>query len=164
VKTRGFVPAVAIALLVAGVPVAPTSAQPETTPVAEVAAQPALDARVWCRPVVFVGISPDPLTCWLTLVATAPGSYPVTLTGMNMGDLPPFTELDVVALTAALERFAREIEEARLEAERAAAAARRSAAAPRPAAGSTGSKESTCSTCSIEYGYDDGPVDDVPYT
>ncbi len=115
---------------------------------AEIAARVDLDPRMWCRPVVNAAINPDPLTCWLALATAAPDSYPTTLTGMNMGDQPPFSNIDLEQLNAELTRYEQALEAERLEAERleaerqAAEAARRARATPTrrtptPGAGST---------------------------
>ncbi len=121
---------------------------------AEIAARVDLDPRMWCRPVVNAAINPDPLICWLALATAAPDSYPTTLTGMNMGDYPPFSDIDTEQLNAELTRYEQALEAERLEAERQAAeAARRARATPtrRTPTPSTGS------TCGVKPG--DIPTD-----
>ena len=98
---------------------------------AEIAARVDLDPRMWCRPVVNAAINPDPLICWLALATAAPDSYPTTLTGMNMGDYPPFSDIDTEQLNAELTRYEQALEAERLEAERQAGeAARRARTTP----------------------------------
>jgi len=128
------VPTVAGALLLAISAASPTSAQPGPTPAAEVVARPAMDPRIWCRPVVNAAVNPDPLSCWLSLAAIGPGGLLTGTAGMNLGDLPPFTRIDTEAISMELARFEQTLEAERAEAERPAADRReRQISAPDPA-------------------------------
>jgi len=89
-------------------PAAPSVADTPTT--VSAIAPPQLDPQQWCRPVVFVTINPDPLTCWLTLAQGVEPGQPVSLVGMNLGDLPPWSDIDIEAIAAELDRFQQQIE------------------------------------------------------
>jgi hypothetical protein len=73
------------------------------------AERPELDPHQWCRPVVHAAIDPSPLSCWLTLTQGVAPSQSVSLTGMNFGDLPPWSAIDVEAIAADLARFEQEL-------------------------------------------------------
>jgi hypothetical protein len=102
---------IAIALLAA---VAATSSIPpsaaETPATVSMAEQPPLDPKQWCRPVVHAAIDPAPLSCWLTLTESVEPGQPISLAGMNLGDLPPWSDIDVEAIAAELDRFQQQVE------------------------------------------------------
>jgi len=106
----------ATAMLLATLPAVAVNAEPATTPVLGANEATAMSPSQWCRPVVNAAIDPAPLTCWLTLAATEPGSPPANLTGMNLGELPPWGDIDVEAIGASITRY-----EQALAAERAPA-------------------------------------------
>jgi hypothetical protein len=112
-----LVPVLAL-ILSAGLGTLTPVANAEVVP-ASGAAPVVLAPEHWCRPVVSVMVDPDPLSCWLALAALEPGGFPAGLDGMNLGDLPPYTTLDVAELAASIDAFL-----ARLEADRAAEARR----------------------------------------
>jgi hypothetical protein len=105
-----------LALATATLPPIHTASAETTVAAAATSVPQSLAPAQWCRPIVNAAINPAPLTCWLTLAATEPGSPPATLTGMNLGDLPPWGDIDVEAIGASIARY-----EQAVAAERAAA-------------------------------------------
>jgi hypothetical protein len=95
----------------------PSVAEPEVTPTS-VPQAVRLAPASWCRPVTNAAVDPSPLACWLHLAAEEP-EMPPAMQGMNFGDLPAWSTVDLEAITAEIERY-----EARLEAERRAEEAR----------------------------------------
>lgn len=148
IRHHQLVGVIAVTLVVSVVAPRPAATtEPEVSPVGVVTPTwpEAFDAPMWCRPVVNAAVDPAPLTCWLTL---ATGELPLGLSGMNLGDLPAWADVDPDAVGAELTRYAEMLEAERLEAERieaerrAAEKARQRAAAsaeppaqPRPSSG-----------------------------
>lgn len=95
----------------------PSVAEPETTPTSITEAARLAPAS-WCRPVTNAAVDPSPLACWLHLAAEEP-EMPPAMQGMNFGELPAWSTIDLEAISAEIERY-----EARLEAERLAEEAR----------------------------------------
>lgn len=107
------------------------SADQEPTPTSQVEPPPSIDPAMWCRPVVPAWIDPEPLGCWLDLsadVTTSSGTaVPLhEVSGLNLGDLPAFSDIDADHIAATLAEF-----EARIEAEQREAARQAAAAAQR---------------------------------
>jgi hypothetical protein len=125
---RRLSPFAAIAVAVASVAAGPTRhpASAETTLAAAVTLVPQpLAPQQWCRPVVSAAIDPAPLACWLTLSQAPSADVPMSLVGMNLGDLPPWGDIDIEGIGASLARYEQALEADRLAAEAAAKAAAR---------------------------------------